>query len=974
MFGICAILGGGAFGSSVEAQTIRYKVGTANEVTQNAGEDFEINVGTVSGTLLVRIWDPTPGTNGLPNDSAGKVTITGSYSSGQLRILVAGNGDNWSNNPDSFLTAPGLHHLGLDGNDGIVVTDATLRAKTRLSAYTVGDIRGTITLGQVQRVQCGADAVNPVGELSAAITTLAGYNAFGADENPIGAIIAGDAISGNITATLGSIGLIQVGPNEGAAGISGDIIADAGAIKSIFTTGPIDSGTSTLLKINAANGIGQIRTAASATGELAALSVEADIISHQAILDETYTFVSPNADGTLSLLDVGGDLRGSIRVANLTCNTTIATSCARTGIFVDGICYAPVRVDFNVTDSNIVARTFIDDVHIGYSLSGTVVATGGATTPNDPPAGYADGNIPSISIGNDELPLDPMPVGYSLLVPGIVSGNFTRTVPTDPEYWFLRTTTSQTIDSVVHAEGSIGTATIRALQAGKPGVCTKYPPAVEAPVIGEIRIDALANGVVWSGQFDSQDPSVSYATIDTFSAGCIRQIGSVWAQGWSSFVVDTDLYGDIHVPEIEADQLIQVGRIFGNEDAVAPPDEPEEWACECTAIAESTCDACDWQWNYLHEVFTLDNPRNPWWPAYLPDGGDTGDRLDPDRRGQVWVHETAGLHGHIVINASNNTTLTASQLWSGAVQVGIGTNGSPTIEIAPTATGDWDAPYYDGLSAALGGGAVGLAPFHLHDKDCAPPLDGTMEDRTFLNSQFSHMEYGTADCEVGPYGEPYTAAAYKEIVLSFYGPVTFESSTEPAFTIRRDGFSIAYEEMMLIERITEPGSEFAHKVRIRGVSTNLLPEGVYTIRPKLTGEARLLCDGLLTTTPTPIGEDFEYTFELLSDCNRNGVHDTDDIATLHSAYWDIYPQDGKIDCCNPECFVDFNCDGGGDLADVQVFSDASLGDRSMLCDLLAGSDPSYWEFYGDFNQDGGIDNSDVFDLSNAIAGGGRCQN
>lgn len=140
----------------------------------------------MNGTLLVRIWDPDLGGNGLPNDSVGKVTITGTFASGQLRILAAGTGDSWSDSNTIQLLNPGLLHLGLNSDDGIVVTDATLCARTRLSAYTAGDIRGTIELGQVQRVQCGADPFNPVGTISGDFTSLAVGNAFGMDENPTG--------------------------------------------------------------------------------------------------------------------------------------------------------------------------------------------------------------------------------------------------------------------------------------------------------------------------------------------------------------------------------------------------------------------------------------------------------------------------------------------------------------------------------------------------------------------------------------------------------------------------------------------------------------------------------------------------------------------------------------------------------------------------------------------------------------------
>jgi hypothetical protein len=56
------------------------------------------------------------------------------------------------------------------------------------------------------------------------------------------------------------------------------------------------------------------------------------------------------------------------------------------------------------------------------------------------------------------------------------------------------------------------------------------------------------------------------------------------------------------------------------------------------------------------------------------------------------------------------------------------------------------APYYTPLSSELGGGAVGLARFHLHDTDCVPANGGTID------------------------------LIATEATLRFYGPITFTST------------------------------------------------------------------------------------------------------------------------------------------------------------------------------------------------------
>jgi hypothetical protein len=93
------------------------------------------------------------------------------------------------------------------------------------------------------------------------------------------------------------------------------------------------------------------------------------------------------------------------------------------------------------------------------------------------------------------------------------------------------------------------------------------------------------------------------------------------------------------------------------------------------------------------------------------------------------------LRGQIIINASNG-----ANPWTGSVIVG-----SPLVaqyDLSSVTT----APYYTPTSSDLGGGAVGLAPFHLHDTDCAPPNNGTI------------------------------ALIATEATLRFYGPIRFEST------------------------------------------------------------------------------------------------------------------------------------------------------------------------------------------------------
>lgn len=104
--------------------------------------------------------------------------------------------------------------------------------------------------------------------------------------------------------------------------------------------------------------------------------------------------------------------------------------------------------------------------------------------------------------------------------------------------------------------------------------------------------------------------------------------------------------------------------------------------------------------------------------------------------GKIVIGAAAGLRGHVIVNARH-----AVGLWTGEVRV----NGAPLAHVNGV---------YGALSATLGGGGVGLAPFRLHAQDCVPP-------------------HGSAFVGGVPGGR---------IVLRFYGPVRWDSGVTP-FTV-----------------------------------------------------------------------------------------------------------------------------------------------------------------------------------------------
>jgi len=939
-------------------QTIRYQIDAGTPVNVTSGQDITINVGTVNGTVLLRIWDPAL-VNGLPDDDVGKITINGSLGTGgELRVLVAGPPSTWPSLPiDNFaLTVPGLRHLGLNGSDGIEITDSGLRAKTRLAAFTSDDIRGVIEVGQVQRVQGGLAGTTPRGTISASITAIATDADFSADA--IGYISAGNGITGDIiavgsssfdpatTSTYATIGRVLVGPstNPAVLGIQGDILAEKGAIRSIYTTGPIDSGTGTRLKITAGNGIKEIRAAADDSSDVVARDFVADIVSNKAMLDNpaTFPYNSETTDGALGLIETKGNLTGAVHAANLAADPRPA------GIYVRGAIYADIDIDLNGHYANIVAGTILGDIRIGNFLKGCIIAVGDTDEPN-PPTGFIDGHIASVVIGRGPVPAGNQNSFYlNDSGPGFCGVSGLPFVPSGAtpellrESWFTsRGFDDGTIDGVIRAANSIGEIDLASMSRVYQHVpnhdnCKTNAPRIEAPLIGSVVIDDLATGSIWSGVFDdTPDPGDMpgyYAEIGSLNIGCVRNRAAIWMRDWSEATVHHNMFGTIHVPQIALGARVMIGGILGDEASQQYASGLASQLCLCKQWSDGLCGQCT-----SSQSSGSENPRDPDFPYC---------NTVFDDRGRVWVHTNEKLVGHVVVNGASKS-LPEAALWTGAVNIGELSHGCAWREISPVvAPSAWRSPHYDVLASALGGGRVGLVPFHLHDTDCDPPNTPSTPP-TFLNSAFCQLLDPEDD---------------RTITLRFYGDVRVDHATQSPVTVTMDGAgSTDFSQFMNVTVRRPADSSRSHEITLTGSAFTQLIAGTYRIRPVLDANAsnRLICDGLLNSADPSVGENFEYVFVLLSNCNLNGIDDAADIAA--APVIDVWPMDGKIDECYPHiCWGDYNGDGSDDQGDVACMSQIIAGDFSCM---VPHADP-------DFNRDGSVDQGDLALIILYVAGAG----
>lgn len=774
MIGVCATMALGL--SKAEAQTIRYEYnGTTTNVA--SGQDIVINVGAVTGTQLLQLYDPAL-VSGLPDDDVGKVTIRGSVQEGsELRILMAGAGDFWPENFTVALSVAGLRNFGLNANDGLVFEDAMgqpnpdLAKRSRLAAFTSQDIRGEIVVGQVQRIQCGVDPVNPTpGTVSADITATALNGSFFEGEFSIGYIRAGNGITGTITAegdasvadvidfgSLANIGRIVVGPSVSPAplGIQGPIFAKFGRIGSIFTTGPIGTSSS-VVNIHGGDGIAEVRAINETGTALAAADFHVNVLANSLMLDPvtlepltSFTVQDPDLDGVLNTLETAGNLYGEVRAANLGCGLFGPGDCSHIGIFVQGVVCAPIRIDYFVWFGNIVGRTFLAPITIGRFMKGSVVAVGGAEAP-DPACGtFIDGHIHSISLGRGALSQgDGIARVYANSGPGLCGITGPAFTPSSLDDWFTQNgVDSGAIDGVIKAASSIGIADIASVALRFDSGCKPNAPRVEAPVIDQLVIDDLRSGGVWSGLLEqpANNPANDYALVGTVDVGCIGVDAALWMHDWLTADFE-NVFGNLHIPSLPANRTIRIARHLA--DAFAPIHVTGEFAgarCECIQWPAGLCPL---EGECLNQT-TDSTPLDPRYPQCAT-------AFDV-YRGRIWVRDQ--LAGQIIINADNGPHTPTADYMTGGVQIGVdsGSADCPAIIIADDSDEPDVAPYYarkatgpGGINVLGGGGAIGLAPFHMHEEDCDPPHDPNGTDDGMAEDHINDM---------------------RQVRATFYGPI-----------------------------------------------------------------------------------------------------------------------------------------------------------------------------------------------------------
>ncbi len=171
---------------------------------------------------------------------------------------------------------------------------------------------------------------------------------------------------------------------------------------------------------------------------------------------------------------------------------------------------------------------------------------------------------------------------------------------------------------------------------------------------------------------------------------------------------------------------------------------------------------------------------------------------------------TAGvLPNQVIINRSNS-----SKTWSGNVILG-------SFTLSPSASQPLQAPYYNKTDSNLGGGAVGLVPFAIHESD----------------SDATNLVVG------------------QTVRLRFYGPVAKGSGSTPAIAVDYDNYCCT---PTLWQRL--PASDFTVTFSSNGrdvlITPNTLLDWDGDVRYKIT-PTNLVCDPNYVPGPVSV-QSFEH--------------------------------------------------------------------------------------------------------------------
>ncbi len=302
---------------------------------------------------------------------------------------------------------------------------------------------------------------------------------------------------------------------------------------------------------------------------------------------------------------------------------------------------------------------------------------------------------------------------------------------------------------------------------------------VETPLIGSLSVDSFDSGSIWSGRLLSEnsempfDMSDNYVACDTLSIGCMGPKADLWVQDCPLLSIKGDLFGEIHLPRLNAGETIMIDGRFGD--------------LQAAAAGEGLCQAAggNMQFPGYELVPAIESSPRSVWPEVEGEFAVGASGVAPF--GRIILEEPSSLNGQIIIDATNSTGAHRPDRWTGDIVIGSGTPLTPGVPVVlstspiraqyPTATGPQPesavAPLYSipssllaGTASGTRGGAVGLVPFARYEADCNPENYRYFEETNHSNAPFLNEDNfvaGAVAAEVAYYGPVFSAGKGLEL-------------------------------------------------------------------------------------------------------------------------------------------------------------------------------------------------------------------
>ncbi len=291
---------------------------------------------------------------------------------------------------------------------------------------------------------------------------------------------------------------------------------------------------------------------------------------------------------------------------------------------------------------------------------------------------------------------------------------------------------------------------------------------------------------------------------------------------------------------------------------------------------------------------TLESGRTITVDGYMDGLIKIGDSL----AGTIDINQSQGLRGQIIINADNMTT---PGTWASSGSVLIG-----SLNFNPNQTNPlYDAPYYDALPSALGGGSIGLAPFRLHAAACTPP-HGTIGDLVDLVYTDFDVEDSTP------------------VIIRSYGPLANTSVLIDLMVPNSD--CTGSEVTSMFTRVLAPNGNPC-ELGIGCTAASLMKQGVMRVRPNGLACAEVVGtpEVVWQTDDGCTSPETSYICEVAPDCDGEDGNDNAQIAQgdvdPHDEFPDVDVNDnGVLDTCESIiCDADWDGSYEVDVPDIFAF-------------------------------------------------------